>query len=655
MRYRKIHLLVLLILISEFAVAQNQDVLNAPKSIKNPFLAGYVLTQPEPWFGISRAQLYPTSIIGPDEQGEGLVIDLKDSTLNGRIYSGVFYFEYRNSDYIYPRYRQISRLKHGRGVIEIKDFVEPASNSNVNRWTDEGVVAYRLELWKHDPEDMTYYGFHDSAVRFLYHDQQFKKGLTITEGPIVNLITSDHPDWIVISLETDIPSEAWIQVSGLGQFTDNKKSIRHEIKVQGLLPHTSYSYRVLCANETDTLRTPEFSFHSAPKSGSSPVIFAYTGDSRAGIGGGERQYLGVNRMILSQIGAAVFRKGAKFLLFGGDMVNGYTDHREDFILQFKAFKQSLFGFLTQRPLYTAVGNHEALLHTFRKEDGKDKFRMDKWPYQTESVEAVFANEFVHPENGPDPYPGTPPYRETVYSFTYGNVKFIVINNNYWWTYHNKISEFGGVPEGYILPNQMEWIRQKVNEGDQNPNISYIILMAQEPVFPNGGHVGDAMWNYGNNKRRAYMANDGQNVKPFSKGLIEVRNELWTIVSSSLKVAAVMGADEHAYHRTLISSKTPVGIYPEDDTNGDGRLNDAQFSPNPEFSHPTWYIVGGGGGAPYYVQENTPWSKWVQTFTSHYSYLIFKASHDKIKLEVYSLTGQLLDQVDDLMKIKQKDN
>lgn len=627
----------------------------APDCVISPATLGFPLRQPFSETGLTREQFYPEAITGPDTGGIGLQIDLKDPSLFGTIYSGVFYFERDRSDYLYQRFRYRWRLEHGKGIIPIHRFLGKASVTNVNHWKDEGVVAYRLNLWKQSGGQFLHMGPYDSAVRFRVVDGQFRKALTITEGPIVNLVTSDHPDWLVISFETDTLSTAWIELKSGARFRDVQSRIRHEIRVEGLQPDRLYHYRVVACTANDTLRSPYFPVRTAPAMGDPDVAFAYTGDGRSGYGGGDREYMGVNRAVLEQIGAAIYRHGARFLLFGGDMINGFTDVTEDFVLQLKAFKQSLFGYLVQRPLYTAIGNHEALLYVF--DDGsRYGLGIDRWPYETQSVEAQFAREFVHPSNGPRPYPGLPPYRENVYSFHYGNVKIIVYNNNYWWTSHRWIPRLGGCPEGYVLPNQLEWIREQIRQADENPKVKYVFLMAQEPVFPNGGHPKDAMWYYGDNRMRAYMAHpgaQGKKVKPFEKGIIEMRNEFWEIVSNSPKVAAVLGSDEHAYHRTLITRQTPVGIFPDDDVNGNGKLDDGRFSPNPRFKYPLWHIVSGGAGAPYYTQQQTPWSDWVKIYISHYNYLLFREVDNKMQLKVFTLTGQLLDEVDDLMAVKKQ--
>ncbi len=632
--------------------AHAQATSPAPLGVVNPETRGYRLVPPHQRLVLTPAQLFRDGIVGMDQDSLGLEVDLGDTTLFGIVYSGPFYFEYRLSDYLFPRYREASRLRKGRGVIRIKNFFVQWRHQNVNRWTDQGVMAYRLNLWRRTPDGVEPLGMYDACVRFKRKGREFLKGLTITEGPIVNLVTSDHPDWMVISLETDRPSRVQIHLSDGREFSDGARAIRHEVKIEGLQPNREYRYRVVALTADDTLTTPEFPFRSAPPKGAPEVVFAYTGDGRSGYGGGERAYLGVNQYTLRQIGAAVYRQGADFLLFGGDMINGFTDNYDDITMQFRAFKQSFFGFLVQRPLYTAVGNHEALLHHFTKKGARPLF-MDKWPYDSLSVEAVFGRNFVHPENGPKEYPGTPPYRENVYSFTYGNVKIIVYNNNYWWTSHYAIPRFGGSPEGYILPNQMEWIRGELEAAEKDPKIHHVFLMAQEPVFPNGGHVKDAMWYSGDNTVRAYLARNGESPVPFEKGIVEVRNQFWELVSNSSKVVAVLGSDEHGYHRTLITRQTPVGLFPQDDLNGNGKLDDGQISPNPKFRYPTWFIVSGGAGAPYYVQEKTPWTEWVKLYSSNYNYLIFRVKGEQVTLEVYTLTGQLLDHEEDLRQVKRK--
>ncbi|GAB4341299.1 MAG: hypothetical protein Kow0037_27770 [Calditrichia bacterium] len=625
-----------------------QAIPPAPASIIDPRTLGYPLLQKEKPEGLTRAQVQPTAIVGEDPRGKGLLIDLGDSSLFGTLYSGVYFFEPERNDYFIPRFREDSEIKKGKGVIEINRFVGPKSVTNVNNWKDEGIVAYRLNLYQVAGDSARELGFHDASVRFRYVDGHFQRGLSLTDGPQINRVTSDHPDWLVVAFETDQPARGWVEIRNGAAYPSAKIGRTHEVTVSGLKPATRYAYRVCAAAGGDTLRTPWFYFTSAPAKSESKIVFGYTGDGRAGDGGGEQNYLGVNLKTLQQIGAAMHRKGAKFMLFNGDMISGYTTYSEDFTIQFRAFKYALLGFWLQKPVYCSIGNHEALLHSF--DDGSRwGLGMDKWPYETESVEATFGKEFVFPLNGPEAYPDMPTYKENVYSFTYGNVKVIVFNNNYWWTSHNHLPKIGGSPEGYILPNQMEWIRRQLDEAEEDPHIRHVLLMGHEPFFPNGGHVKDALWYKGDNRPRAYRAENGK-VIPFEKGIIELRNDFFRMIAEHPKVAAVLSSDEHAYHRTLLNRKTPIGLFPEDDLNGNGILDDGSFSAMKDLPRPIWFIVSGGGGAPYYTQQKTPWSPFVKTFSSDFNYILFTSDGDRLSMQVFNLTGQLLDEDPDIRQI-----
>jgi hypothetical protein len=172
---------------------------------------------------------------------------------------------------------------------------------------------------------------------------------------------------------------------------------------------------------------------------------------------------------------------------------------------------------------------------------------------------------------------------------------------------------GGSPEGYILPDQLEWLKRELKSADRDETVRFVVLFAQEPLFPNGGHVRDTMWYHGNNNVRAWSL-DAQSGKlePMPKGMLEVRDELVRAVAASPKVAAVLGGDEHNSHRTLIGPEVPIGDIRKDDQNGNGRIEQQAgepISPLGDLGRSTWYIVSGGGGAPYYGEEETPWNRY----------------------------------------------
>ncbi len=590
------------------------------------------------------------NIVGPSTDGKGLLLDLGDSLLQGRIYTGPYPFEAGESDYDYARYRYYMPLENGAGTLRIDKYFQDKYNANF--WPEgQGeagtmTLGYRLDLG-----DL---GFYDSVVSFS-NDSGYAKDLTILEGPFVTMVTSDDPSKIVIAFETDescigkveisrpYPSHARYRGSFIPRANfDGSNTRNHEIPVTGLRPGMRYHYRVWGGGST---HSSVYSFQSAPRPGAGNVSIAFASDSREGIGGGEQNYMGLNFFSMSRLANDAYRKGADFFLFGGDLVNGYTASTDDFRMQFRGWKQAMAGFWRSKAIYPAMGNHEALLKAY------PDARLDNWPYETDSAEAIFAEQFFNPLNGPNPADSRrPTYKENLFHFQYGPVLCIAFNNNYWYTNHNMEETYGGSPEGYMMEDQLEWVEDILEGAESDSTIRYILLYAQEPVFPCGGHVKDAMWYSGDNNVRAYVKDEGTGqVIPAGEGIIDVRNRFWKAIAQSSKVAAVLTGDEHCYHRTLIDNTTPVGMPDIDDLNGNGILDDGQYSPNPEFSHPTWHITAGTAGAPYYAREDTPWQP--VAVSSQFGYCLFKAGEDKISMTFYSITGQEVECIDDLMAIK----
>ncbi|HLP17049.1 MAG TPA: metallophosphoesterase [Bacteroidota bacterium] len=620
-----------------------------PSTIIDPLTKGYTAQREKRIYAVSVDQLKPSVLFTADTNG--LRFDLHDSTLYGRIHYGPADFDYVNSDYLEPRFRSRSEVKKGKGLLEISSYFKEESRSNVNHWSTSGAIGFRFELLRVSHGVPMTLGMYDGRVDFKKTPAGYSCPLTITEGPIVGCIQSDHPNRMTIAFETDRPSTGQIEVKELGVYADPAEGTRHEITIDKLSHSHLYHYRAIAINQTDSVVTPWMIVRSAPPKGKGRVVFAYSGDSRATTGGGENEYIGVNRTTITQIAKQVYRKGASFFLFGGDLIGGYTSSQEDFTLMLKAFKTTFSGFLHSVPVYNAIGNHEA--HYFGYTDAEGKLvEMDKYPYDSVSAEAIFARELIQPSNGPAAYDGMPSYARTVYSLQYGPVKTLVLNTNYWNTSDRAVPELGGSPEGYILPNQVEWIERELTKAERDPTVKYIVVLAHEPFFPNGGHASDAMWYEGDNTVRSWRSVNGV-MTPFESGVIDVRNHLWELFSNSKKVAVVLGSDEHNYHRSLITRTTPVGVMSVDDLNRDGILNDGKISPNPKFTYPTWFMVCGGAGAPYYTQEPTPWSAAVKKFTAQNNYFIFTADEQRIGLEVFNANGQLLDSITNLLDVKRK--
>ncbi len=651
---------------------------------------------------INRAGIrnYPTFdeitavVTNPDDRSKGLLIDLKNPNISGVVYSGPYPFEAGESDYDHARYRAKSRIRKGKAVIDIKKFFKPKYDANdwgAKKLPCTGSIGYRLDLYLTKDGRRQHLGFYDGVASFTADrpaggDYTFVKNPGIIEGPFIAKVTSDKDITPAVAFETDRECECSVRVSevgkgersarigdrtfGLGEarsFTGDKAE-RHEIELKGLEPDTEYAYRVECSTLGDTkesVHSEFYRFRTAPLPGRTPasgaITVAFVSDSREGIVGPEQQYMGTNLSSLGRIAAHAYRAGADMFLFGGDLVNGYTPSVEDFRLQLKGWKQVMAGFWRERPVYPCIGNHEALSRLFHLPDMpciKYAPALDRWPYDTESAEAVFKQEMYNPENGPEPADSRrPPYSENVFTFQYGPLKVIAFNNNYWytsnWSFKKKptiefIKKYGGSPEGYVMADQLAWIKKLLADAQADDTVKYVILYAQEPVFPCGGHVTDAMWYYGNNDFRAYVKDsETGEVKPEKAGIIEVRNELWKAVAQCSKVAAVMSGDEHAYHRLLITDKTPVGIVGKDEVDGEGRLK--TFSPNSDFTYPTWHITAGTAGAPFYARQETPWAP--EIYSSQAGYTLLRLTDSAVSLQFITLNGQVVDEISDLMAVK----
>lgn len=575
---------------------------------------------------------------------DGSIID--PSNVYGTLAVGPEPFEALETDYAYGRLRRETPLEQGQGLIDLAYLLEPSHNSE--GWEEEGEAFLRAELFMETPGKDRTLGVCEIPFRFGF-DGTFRKLPAILAGPFVSLATSQKPDEITVSFQTTEPLRASVSVNERS-FQDKEPTKEHAILVSGLLPGNVYNYRVTF----NGYASRPYSFKTAPKAGDNPpVTFAYTGDSREGVGGGQEALMGVNHLTFGRLASLAYRREADFLLFGGDLFNGYTSSVEDFEAQLFSWKRALSGFWHERAVYPAMGNHESLLRVFNGGD----IRLDRWPYATDSAEALFARAFNNPNNGPETSDSRrPSYKENVYSFRYGPVCIVAFNNNYWASFNEK--EFGGSPEGYILEDQMAWIEDELDRAAQDPSVRFIVLFAQEPVIPNGGHIDDAMWYLGDNAVRASTFKDGR-VTPEREGIIEVRNKLIRLVTSNPKVACVLGSDEHSYHRTLISSDVPLGDPEKDDADHDGVVCESSESCSAlDVRHPTWFITSGGAGAPYYAEEPTPWNVYLKNarpgdylYTSQANILIFRTEGNTLGLEVYNPYGQRIDSIEDLMAKK----
>ena len=615
-----------------------------PEVVRDPTEVGFFRRPIGTDHPVDMVQLQRATVIRPGREATELVLDLGRSALEGRMAAGPYY-AHEPGVVVDPRYRGTGTVRAGRARVVVPPVVIDEARLRETRWADHVVLSLRFEFDRSGESDVAV----SRRVHAWMRDGELQPVVSIVEGPMLARRTSDHPDWLDFALETDRPARATIEVEGVGRFTTADEGHRHEIRVERLRPSRTYRYRALAHADGDSAATPWIDFRTAPSPGTGQATLVFGGDSRAGRGFGRHRELGVNHFVLGSIVRDARRHDPDFLLFAGDLVNGYSQRVVDFVTELRSWKQAVEPFAFDRPVFAAIGNHDVPVRAYykRKFGGLE---MDRWPYATESASALFAQELVMPLGAPTPQEGLPPYDETIYAFTHGPLRVLVLNNNYWYTTHDRIPDVGGSPEGYFLPEQLDWLEAELDRANQDPAVRYVVLCAQEPVWPVAGHAHDAMWHSGNNARRALRYRGDGTFAPLGPGIVEVRNRLWEMASRQPKVAAFLTGDEHNYSRTLITRETPVGLPGRDDRDGDGRL-DAPFSPNPDFGPPLWSIVSGGAGAPFYRREDVPWDEGVRAFSTRFHYVVVRADANAISLTAHDLHGAVIDRVDDLMGVR----
>lgn len=552
---------------------------------------------------------------------KGIDFDFQLPGLTGTLFYG--FIPYGDSKHPLPVYfKRSSEIVEGRASINIAEQLSGVYDMVGWQKSGKGTLGYRVV---------------NSEGNFLYDGKVSFKGtgpfeidVTIIEGPFVNLLTDEGA---TISFVTNEESKAIIKVDGKS-FSDETETKKHEIKLSGLEAATQYDYTVEAGGNEQ-----HFSLKTAPEAGSrSAFTFSYASDSRNGNGGGERNLFGANFYIMKRIMALNRFKDVAFMQFSGDLIDGYLNTVEETDLQYANWKRAVEPFWHYFPIYISMGNHEVLMRTFA--DRRQTFLIDRFPYATESAEAVFAANFVNPQNGPESEDGAsydpvadqmdfPSYKENVFYYTYDNVAVVVMNSDYFYAPStNAIPVTSGGMHGYIMDKQLEWLGETIEELENDAAVDHIFITQHTPFFPNGGHVRDDMWYNGNNTFRPFVAG-----RPLKKGIIERRDELLDIiVNKSQKVIAILTGDEHNYARTEVGPET--NIYP-----ADYQLNKVTLS------RTIWQINNGAAGAPYYAQEQTPWTPKVSGFTTQNALVFFHINGESIEMEVRN--PDTLEEVDTL--------
>lgn len=561
---------------------------------------------------------------------DGLKFTFVDSKGEPRFIGGTLFYALVDLKETYPRakWKRYAKIdNNGQALTDIKHQL--AGKYDFINWQErgKGLLHYRLI----EPNGHIVY---EGRVFFIKEASGFKVDTgSIIEGPFLSQQSSTG---MTISFETLTPQKASVHVKGRGVFNSDTSRL-HEITLNALAPDTRYEYTI----KTQGLHSETYRFKTAPKEGSrKPFTFAFASDSRNGINSGERNVEGVNAYMIRKIAALMAFKDVAFMQFTGDMIDGGNNSTELQELQYANWKRALLPFASYIPINTSMGNHEALNYIF--ENG---YKIDRFPFESQSAEAIFAKVFSNPTNGPLSEDGSqydpnlkqldfPTYQENVYHYTYDNIAMISLNSNYWYSSSLKKHQgmIGGNAHGYIMDNQMAWLKKTLEQYEENDNIDFTFVTFHTPVWPNGGHVKDDMWYGGHNKKRPLIADKNSLLQGVDKGIIERRDELWTLLMQSPKVLAVLTGDEHNYVRLEVKPGMPIYNH--------------NYTPKKkmDITRTIYQIHNGAAGAPYYAKEDAPWNldvvkgsskegKYLKNFTAQNALVLFHVDGKKIELEV----------------------
>jgi hypothetical protein len=537
----------------------------------------------------------------------GLALDFGKPGFTGSLVWGLV--PYHDTKYPQPVYRGSTPIKDGKAEIDIKGRVSGVYDMVGWQKAGTAVIGYRII----SSEGAMIY---DGRVRFT-GTGPFEPAVTMVEGPFVAKVT---PQSAVIWFTLSQPAPCSVTV-GTRTVACADGAARQELLVDGLAPSTDYAYTVRYAAFSE-----QYGFRTAPRAGSRlPFTFSYASDSRGGQGGGDRNFNGPNAYIMRRSVSVARMKNAAFMLFTGDLIGGPHLTPAAMNVEFANWYRAVEPQAHWMPIVAGIGNHEAVVREFVDATNKT-VRVDRYPYDTESTEAVFAAAFVNPENGPssedgsayDPNPNVidfPSYRENAFSFTHGNAAFVVLNSNYWYSpTMGSVPTLEGNPHAYVMDNQLAWLKTTLGAFERNTTIDHVFLTIHTPVFPNGGHVGDDMWYGGKNDMRPRI-----NGKPVAKGIIDRRDEILTLIQRHPKVVAVLTGDEHNYNRLRLDATVP--IYP-----------DGWTGPRVTLKRPFYQVNNGAAGAPYYAQDKTPWSAFVKAFSTQHALCLFSVEGPRVRLE-----------------------
>ncbi|MCX6640357.1 MAG: metallophosphoesterase [bacterium] len=517
------------------------------------------------------------------------------SCLGGEVLLGVYPVA---AELNYPAYRWCSEFNQEDSLnfiakFNLPDVVSPKVDINDQLGRHGGELALRISFFVD--------GIQNFERKFSYgiKDNAYFRVAGLIEGPLVDCVTDTSA---IISWAFDAAVPCTLRVEPGSTNTVLSAESRFETTLNRLTPSTRYRYAITWSAEGIHFQSHRFEFITAPPASSDQNFkFVVLSDMQAGYNPGEGDVEGVNftsdRALLNH----AFNQKASLILITGDLVSGYTSDPKNLTDEFNSFKRISAPVGASIPIYEGMGNHD---QTFRFLPGSQGKIYLPQPAE-KSSEAVFAQTFVNPQNGPEPTNAElPPYRENVYSLDWGNSHFTMLNNIYFTKSSAvEVKDEPGEIWGTLDQRQLGWLDRDLAAARER-GLKHLFIFMHEPAFPCGGHTKDAMWWEG---KRAEI-ND-------------IRNQFWRLLCK-YRVLALFVGHEHNYCRVLIDRTV-----------------------DPNFDVPIWQIINGGGGGGFYnVDSNIPWVKSIRAFSPLQHDCLVEVQGDSVNMVVTSIDGTVIETV-----------
>lgn len=258
----------------------------------------------------------------------------------------------------------------------------------------------------------------------------------------------------------------WKQVDArqMVENTEDRRESFFKADLVGLTPDTEYEYKIGLKGMTDSGSWSQtYTFKTAPAEIGS-FRFVAVGDTQSGTWSDGYTYCRAAVQLAMQEAS-----DAAFMLNAGDVTDWGAD-----MSMWNWYFQAIGKYAPTLPHFATVGNH------------------DSW---TEDLNNYFSLHFNHPDNGANPFDSgitdqitdtrlrvqVENPEDTVYSYDYGDVHFIVLNSG------SYVAE-----DEYLLEAQRQWL---ISDLEANKDAKWKIIMVHEPVYHRKGGGEDRPWLY----------------------------------------------------------------------------------------------------------------------------------------------------------------